>query len=78
MKSASLHTRLCEQVPLDLLVCFLRGYAYRKDWAETVYVELSEALEWRGRAAADSVPDSSLRWTPRRELSRTPLWEPSS
>jgi len=47
-----------DAVPLDLLVCFLRGYAYRKDWAETVYVELSEALEWRGRAAADSVLDS--------------------
>ncbi|EOD23614.1 hypothetical protein EMIHUDRAFT_116350 [Emiliania huxleyi CCMP1516] len=25
-----------DAVPLDLLVCFVRGYAYRKDWAETV------------------------------------------
>ena len=65
-------------MPLDLLVCFLRGYAYRKDWAETVYVELSQALKWRERAAADSVPDSSRRWPSRRELSRTLLWEPSS
>lgn len=47
-----------DAVPLDLLVCFVRGYAYRKDWAETVYVELSEALEWRERASADSVLDS--------------------
>ena len=28
-----------------MLVCFVRGYAYRKDWAETVYVELSEARD---------------------------------
>ena len=43
-----------DAVPYDLLMCFLRGYAYRQDWAETVYVELSEALDWRDRHAASS------------------------
>lgn len=43
------------KVPQDLLSCFLRGYAYKPDWAETSFVELQENVEWRQVVAADSV-----------------------
>ena len=42
-------------VPHDLLACFLRGYAYRPDWAETSYVELLENIEWREAHDTDAL-----------------------
>jgi hypothetical protein len=39
----------------DLLSCFLRGYAYKADWAETSFVELQENVEWRQIVHADGI-----------------------
>jgi hypothetical protein len=43
------------KVPQDLLACFLRGYAYKTDWAETSFVELKENIEWRQVVEADGI-----------------------
>ncbi len=43
------------EVPHDILVAFIRGYAYRADWAETTYVYLASALSWRREADADTL-----------------------
>lgn len=42
-------------VPNDLLVTFIRGYAYRADWAECTYVFLERALTWRAERKLDRV-----------------------
>jgi len=51
--------------PRDLLVTFIRGYAYRADWAECAFVFLERALGWReevgmGRLVRDPPPDRTL------------------
>ena len=43
------------EVPHDVLVAFIRGYAYRADWAETSYVNLASALSWRRESGADTL-----------------------
>ena len=53
------------QIPQDQLTCFLRGYAYKPDWAETSYVELHENIEWRKQVNADGLLASP---PPRRKL----------
>ncbi|EOD10649.1 hypothetical protein EMIHUDRAFT_452613 [Emiliania huxleyi CCMP1516] len=51
--------------PRDLLVTFIRGYAYRADWAECAFVFLERALGWReevgvGRLVRDPPLDRAL------------------
>ena len=43
-------------VPADLLVCFVRGYSYRKDWAEASCAFLDRCLDWRAEICADTLP----------------------
>jgi len=43
------------EVPCDLLVTFIRGYAYRTDWAESTYVYLERALSWRRELGIDNI-----------------------
>ena len=40
------HTEFA-QVPLDLAVCFVRGYAYRPDWPRASYAYLERCIDWR-------------------------------
>lgn len=54
-----------ERVPLDLLVTFTRGYAYRADRADASFVFLERALKWRAETAADRIV---LQQLPNREL----------
>ena len=42
-------------IAADLLVCFIRGYAEEKNWAETSHELLSKALTWRESVGADAV-----------------------
>jgi len=41
--------------PRDLLVCFLRGYSYRVDWAEASCAFLDSCLTWRRKLSADTI-----------------------
>uniref|UniRef100_A0A7S0JEH8 CRAL-TRIO domain-containing protein n=1 Tax=Calcidiscus leptoporus TaxID=127549 RepID=A0A7S0JEH8_9EUKA len=43
------------QTPRDLLACFVRGYAYRADWAEASCAFLDRALTWRAQCGADQM-----------------------
>jgi hypothetical protein len=43
------------KVPNDLLVTFIRGYAYRADWAECTYVYLERTLAWRAERKLDGI-----------------------
>jgi hypothetical protein len=47
-------------VPHDLLVTFIRGYAYRTDWAECTYVFLERALAWRAERQLDRIITRSM------------------
>lgn len=44
-----------DKVPYDLLVTFIRGYAYRTDWAESTFVYLERALKWRSENGIDGI-----------------------
>ena len=35
------------RLPYDTLVTFVRGYAYRVDWAEASFAYLDRCLKWR-------------------------------
>ena len=56
---------LLARTPMDLLVAFPRGYAYKPDWAESCATYLERALLWRAEAGADSILQEVL---PRRAL----------
>jgi len=40
-------------LPLDLLVCFVRGYAYHAEWARASFAYLDRCLRWRKEMEAD-------------------------
>ena len=42
-------------LPIDVLVCFVRGYAYRSDWAEASFAYLDRCLRWRREMSADGI-----------------------
>ena len=44
-----------KNVPHDVLVTFVRGFAYRQDWQEASYVFLDRALKWRSQTNADQL-----------------------
>ena len=36
-----------DRLPLDILACFVRGYAYRTDWADAAFAYLHRQIIWR-------------------------------
>jgi hypothetical protein len=42
-------------LPHDILAVFVRGYAYRVDWAEASYAYLTRTLEWRAAKGIDGL-----------------------
>ena len=56
------------KLPRDLLVCFVRGYAYRADWAEASYAYLDQCLRWRDGMSADVIALQSELLPPKREM----------
>ena len=52
------------KLPLDLVPCFIRGYAYRMDRAEATCAFLDRCIGWRAEQGADSICSQNL---PKRE-----------
>ena len=44
-----------EAVPLDTLVCFVRGYAHEQDWHASCIEHLQSTLAWRAEPAVATV-----------------------
>ena len=44
-----------EALPLDTLVCFVRGYAHEKDWHASCIEHLTATLAWRAEPAVAAV-----------------------
>ena len=54
-------------IPVDLLVCFVRGYAHEANWAGETRRLLADALRWRSKERADSAiasgpPARRVQW----------------
>jgi hypothetical protein len=49
------------KLPHDLLISFMRGYAYRTDWAAAAYAYFERALTWRVTIGADATVPLALR-----------------
>tara|TARA_B110001452_G_scaffold51895_1_gene39549 strand:+ start:495 stop:1586 length:1092 start_codon:yes stop_codon:yes gene_type:complete len=56
------------KLPRDLLVCFVRGYAYRADWAEASFAYLDQCLRWRDGMSADVIALQSELLPPKRAM----------
>lgn len=61
-----LGTRRFDTIPRDLLLCFVRGYGNREDWAESVCAFLDGCLRWRQTVDADSCVEADP--PPQRQL----------
>ena len=55
------------EVPADLLVCFVRGYAYHPEWARASFAYLDRGLRWRKEVGADLLALELHRMPPKRE-----------
>jgi hypothetical protein len=53
-------------LPVDLLVSFVRGYAYHPEWARASFAYLERGLRWRKEVAADYLAIRPERMPPRR------------
>ena len=56
-----------DRLPLDILACFVRGYAYRTDWADAAFAYLHRQIIWRYEemrcgALLDAPPPERQRW----------------
>lgn len=47
-------------IPHDLLVCFLRGYSYRSDWARASFAYLHRAMRWRRKERIETLMLASM------------------
>ena len=47
-------------VPHDLLVCFVRGYQYREDWAEASFAFLDRALQVTSGLGSQKAPWATM------------------
>ena len=50
-----------EEIPFDLLVAFVRGYAYRPDWPNASFAYLNRAYAWRREERVDGPPTLFMR-----------------
>ena len=56
-----------DRLPLDILACFVRGYAYRSDWADAAFAYLHRQIIWRYEEMCcgvllDAPPPERQRW----------------
>ena len=56
-----------DRLPLDILACFVRGYAYRTDWADAAFAYLHRQIIWRYEemrcgVLLDAPPPERQRW----------------
>ena len=54
-----------EEIPLDLVVSFVRGYRYRPDWPNAAFAYLDRAFRWRRAEGIDAPHPVMMRPTER-------------